>query len=260
MNGKVNRWFWISGSLFGLFLLCAGAANAQDQAAVDEPQIIYDRQFTGGFSLHSQGFGGFAQMGKYRGVKKIVLLNLDVLIMKHEKEVKSYNPVYDDSRSYVYGKMNNFYVIRPMIGKRKVLTMKERKSGVQVAYTYLFGPSLGITKPVYLEIGYPAIPYDYLSVEKYDPERHFFDDIYGRASGLRGLDELSLIPGATFKFGLDFEYANVRDRLKGISVGAVLDVYPRQVPIMAEDYVESNRQYFLTFYLNLFFGRKYIQR
>ena len=62
------------------------------------------------------------------------------------------------------------------------------------------------------------------------------------------------------KFGLDFKYSNIKERLKGLSVGAILDVYPRQVPIMAEEYVDSNRQYFLTFYLNLFFGRKYILR
>lgn len=199
-------------------------------------------------------------MGKYQGVKKILLLNLDVVYMKHEKEVKSYNPVYEDSRSYVYGKMNNFYVIRPMIGRKKVISRKERRSGVQVAYTWMVGPSIGITKPVYLEIGYPSIPYDYLSVERYDPERHFFDDIYGRASGLRGFSELGIEPGASGKLGVYFEYSDQKDRLKGLEAGAILDVYLRQVPIMAEEYVDANRQYFLTLYLNLFFGKKFIQR
>lgn len=226
----------------------------------DGPTIVYNKQILGGLTLHSNGWGAYFQMGKYKGVKKVLLFDLDIVSMKHEKEVKSYNPVYEDSRSYVYGKMNNFYVIRPLIGRKKILTQKERRSGVQVGYSWMFGPSIGITKPVYLEIGYPSIPYDYLSVEKYDPERHFFDDIYGRASGLRGFSELGIIPGASAKFALNFEYSNQKDRLKGLEVGAALDVYFKEVPIMAEEYVDKNRQYFLTLYINLFFGKKYIQR
>lgn len=232
--------------------------SAQDDT--DIPDIIYNSQITGGFTMHSNGLGAFFSYGKYRGVKKVWLAGIDVVGMKHEKEIRTYNPVYEDGKSYIYGKTNNFYVLRPHIGKRKIVTMKERRSGVQFGYTWAFGPSIGITKPVYLEIGYPSIPYDYLSVERYDPEKHFFDDIYGRASGLRGLNQLKIHPGAFAKFGLNFEYSSIRDRLKGLEVGAVLDLYPKTIPIMAPEFVEKNRQYFLTFYLNVFFGRKYIQR
>lgn len=241
-----------------VFLTLSLFSSAQDDA--DTPDIIYNSQITGGFSMHSNGIGGFFSYGKYRGVKKVWLAGIDILGMKHEKEIRTYNPVYEDGKSYIYGKINSFYVIRPHIGKRKILTMKERRSGVQFGYTWAFGPSLGITKPVYLEIGYPSIPYDYLAVERYDPDRHYFDDIYGRASGLRGLNELRLYTGAFAKFGLNFEYSSIKDRLKGLEVGAVLDLYPKTIPIMAPDFVEKNRQYFLTFYLNVFFGRKYIQR
>jgi len=258
MLGKVKALSLIYGIVISLFLVISSDSLAQESD--DSPTIIYNKQMAGGLDIHTNGFGAFFQLGKYRGVKNILLFNVDLVTMKHEKEVKSYNPVYEDSRSYVYGKLNNFYTLRPMIGKKRVLAQKERRSGVQVSYQWLVGPTIGITKPIYLEIGYPSIPYDYLSVEKYNPEQHFFDDIYGRASGLRGVSELGIVPGGSFKFGLNFEYSNQKDRMKGLEVGAVLDFYWKKVPIMAEEYVDANRQYFLTLYLNLFFGKKYIQR
>lgn len=237
-------------------ILMALSTKAQNEL-YDEPLVVYSRQMYGGLQLHSNGLGGFFKFGTYRNAKKIMIFGVDALYMKHPKEVKSFNPVYDESRSYVYGKTNNFYILRPSFGYKKVLTTKLRRSGVQVGYSLLFGPSLGITKPVYLEIGYPSIPYQYLAVERYDPSQHFFDDIYGRASGLNGLDELRLHPGGFLKFAFHFEYANEKDRLKGLETGVALDGYFNRVPIMAEELGAENNRFFLTFFLNFFFGKKY---
>lgn len=230
----------------------------------EEPVIIYSHQHYGGVHLLTQGIGGTFTLGKYKGAHNIMLYTLDILHMKHEKEIKSFNPVYDNSKSYVYGKVNSFFVLRPGIGKKRILTDKLRKSGVQVGYTWGFGASLGLTKPVYLEIGYPSIPYDYLAVEKYDPDKHYFDDIYGRASGLNGLNELAIHPGAFAKFALNFEYSGEKDRLKGLEIGGVLDAYANRVPIMAEEIGElegvQNKRYFLSLYVNVFVGKKYNKR
>lgn len=230
----------------------------------DEPTIIYRNQIYGGGILHTNGLGAYIYGGRYRGVKKVLLFGIEGVTMKHDKEIRSFNPVYEDSRSYIYGKMNNFYVLRPSFGVRKIITEKVRKSGVQVGYTWLAGPSIGILKPVYLEIGYPSIPYQYLAVERYDPSRHFFDSIYGRASGLNGLNELQIRPGAFFKFAFNFEYANEKDRLKGMDVGFALDAYANRIPIMAAlpdpftgEPSNANRQFFLTFFVNFFIGSKF---
>jgi hypothetical protein len=227
----------------------------------EEPVIIYSHQHYGGIHLQTSGWGGTFTFGKYKTAHSVWTYSLDALFMKHEKEVKSFNPVYEDSKSYVYGKINNFYILRPGVGQKKILTDKLRKSGVQVGYSWSVGPSIGLTKPVYLEIGYPSIPYDYLAVEKYDPDKHYFDDIYGRASGLNGLNELGFHPGGFAKFALNFEYANEKERLKGMEVGSALDMYLNRIPIMASDIGEQeglkNKRFFLTFYINLFIGQKY---
>ncbi|NNE54681.1 MAG: hypothetical protein HKN32_01580 [Flavobacteriales bacterium] len=230
----------------------------------EEPVIIYSHQLSGGLHAHSNGWGGTMSLGKYKEAHKIWLYSLDMLHMKHEKEIKSFNPVYDNSKSYVYGKLNSFFIVRPGIGQKKILTDKLRTSGVQVGYSWGIGVSAGFSKPVYLEIGYPSIPYDYLAVERYDPDRHYFDDIYGRASGLNGLEELRVHPGGFAKFALNFEYSSEKDRLKGLEVGGVLDVYPERIPIMAENVGElegiRNKNIFFNFYINLFIGKKYNKR
>lgn len=247
-----------------LFFLSLGAHMYAQSELYEEPVIIYSHQHYGGVHLLTQGIGGTFTLGKYKGAHNIMLYTLDILHMKHEKEIKSFNPVYDNSKSYVYGKVNSFFVLRPGIGKKRILTDKLRKSGVQVGYTWGFGASLGLTKPVYLEIGYPSIPYDYLAVEKYDPDKHYFDDIYGRASGLNGLNELAIHPGAFAKFALNFEYSGEKDRLKGLEIGGVLDAYANRVPIMAEEIGElegvQNKRYFLSLYVNVFVGKKYNKR
>jgi hypothetical protein len=236
------------------------AAFSQNQSNEDDVKLIYNSQFAGGLSIHTSGAGAFFYLGKYKGIKNIWTFGLDMLYMKHEKEIKSYNPVYEDSRGYVYGKLNNMYVIRPTIGQKHIITEKIRQKGVQVGFHWQVGPSLGITKPVYLEIGYPSIPYDSLQVERYDPERHDIELIYGKASGFRGLSELKLHPGAFAKFAFNFEYSNDNDRIKGIEVGVAMDAYLNEIPIMAEGTVAKNRQLFTTLFLNFFFGKKYTVR
>lgn len=242
------------------FLFASAGLKAQSAQSelYDEPTIIYRYQMHGGGILHSNGLGVFFNHGWYRGVKKVWLLGVDALYMKHDKEVRSFNPVYEDSRSYIYGKVNNFYILRPGVGVRKVISEKVRKSGVQVAYQWMVGPSIGITKPIYLEIGYGNIGrYDYVAVERYNPDEHFFDSIYGRASGLNGIDDMRLRPGAFFKFALNFEYASEKDRIKALDAGITVDAFPSQIPIMAESLVDRNKQVFLTFFLNFSFGTKY---
>lgn len=231
----------------------------------DQPTILYSNQYYGGLCLNSQGWGGFFTYGKYQNVSKISLFHADVQFVKHEKEVKRYS-ADPNARGYFYGKLNSFFVVHAGVGQKKILTEKLRRNGVQLSSNWLVGGSLGFTKPVYLEIFYTptSINDNYvIKVEQYDPERHFIDNIYGRASGLRGLGQLKFHPGAFVKYGFLVEYSNYRDGLKGLELGVQLDVFASKIPIMAEKILEEqqdrarNHQIFPSLYLNFFFGRKY---
>jgi hypothetical protein len=118
------------------------------------------------------------------------------------------------------------------------------------------GVSLGFAKPVYLYILKPSPQfYEYTIVEeKYDPNQHYVDNIYGRAPFVKGFDEIGFYPGIHTKIGLDFDYGVYRTKVKSLEVGAIVDIFPRPVPIMA---FNDPDYYFLTFYLSFNFGKRY---
>lgn len=159
--------FWLVTSL---------TAQTNEATIFDEATIVYKKSVYGGVILHTAGWGGSLSFGKAKTAFKSRLIQFDIVNMKHPKEVRTYNQYYDDSRSYVFGKVNSFIVFRPTIGRRVTMFDKIRKSGVAVGYTWRVGPSLGLTKPVYLEIGIPAQPpYEAIVVERYDPAKHTVD-------------------------------------------------------------------------------------
>lgn len=247
--------------IFGLLL--ADMALRAQSAFPDQPTILYDHQRYGGGSLASNGWGGFYTFGKYKHATRLRMFEGGIQFIKHEKEFKRFSSD-PNARGYVYGKQNSFFEVYAGIGVKKTITEKLRRNGVQLSHSWMVGPGFGFTKPVYLEIFYlPENGPYYIKVEKFDPEKHFIDNIYGRAGGLRGFDQLKFYPGAYFKWGLLVEYSNVRDGLKGIEAGVRVDVFAREIPIMAEkilrvqDQSAKNHQIFPTLYINFFFGRKY---
>jgi len=117
-----------------------------------------------------------------------------------------------------------------------------------------------LAKPVYLQIGKPDnIPYETFVTERYDPAVHNVQNIYGRASWFKGFGEMKLYPGGFARAGLNFEYSGQTTGIKAIEVGLSMDAYPVVVPIMAELEGVQNKQFFFEFYVNLLFGKKYVQ-
>ncbi len=232
-----------------------GVMAQEVQGIFGENSTEFRRQIVGGPLIHTRGYGASIAWGKRVNGFKQRLLQLEVANLKHQKEIKSFSP-YEDSKGYVFGKLNQVYIVRPTYGFKKQKYDKLRSSGVEVGYSYGIGPSMAILKPVYLLIGYPDYPFKYVATEKYDPNIHNVLNIYGRASNLKGIDKLQLIPGIHAKFGMVFEYSSFRDGIKGLEVGGTIDLYPKKVPIMA---LSANSSAFVNLYIQLLFGKKYIQ-
>ena len=227
------------------------------QTAYDETKILYRQEKYGGIFLHTRQNGGL----NYRDSKHLTALkrrlwSLEISALKHQKEHKTSNPFFDEARQYVFGKKNELVVLRPSYGREKILYTKEVKRGVQIGMVYLFGPTIGFLKPVYLEIRNTTPSSGdriVISTEKYDETKHFPEKIYGRAPYLKGVDELQIMPGIHTKFGFKFDYSSSDEKVRAIEVGANLDVFYKSVPIMA---ITKNDQVFLTFYANLLFGKR----
>ncbi len=241
-------------------LLLSGSAALAQQTIYEETRVPYKRELYGGILVHGDGWGLQFYHAKYNTARDRRLLGIEVVGMKHPKEVKSFNPYYEDARGYFYGKSNALLILRPTYGRKLQLTDKIRRSGAEVNFIWGIGPSIGLVKPVYLQIGKPdRIPYENIAVERYDPAIHDVQNIYGRATWFNGVGEMKPYLGGFGRVALSFEYSTETTGLKGLEVGAMVDVYQKTVPIMAELEGVRNKQFFFQFYLALQFGKKFVQ-
>lgn len=222
----------------------------------DDTEILRKQEFTGGFVLHSQGFGAILRRSKNKTYMRKRVIELEAVSMEHPKEIRSSNPWYDNTRAYSYGELSQVVVTRLGYGRHNVMYARFDK-GVEVRYLYIGGLSVAWAKPIYLEIGYPSIPYQYIATERYDPERHFVDNIFGRASDLKGIDEMRLYPGIYGRFGFSFDYAKQQKNISTIETGVIIDYYVQDIPMMAKI---ENDPYFLTFYVSLQFGTRWYRK
>ncbi len=248
-------------SLLSIALLLLSVVPLWAQQTIyDETRVLYRKELLGGVMIHGDGWGFNFYHGKHKTAKDRRMLGIEIVSMKHPKEIKSFNPFYEDSRGYFYGKQNTMLILRPSFGGKHQIADKIRRSGVEVNYVWSVGPSLALVKPVYLQIGKPDnFPYDAIVTERYDPAVHDIQNIFGRASWFNGFGEMRLYPGGFGRFGFNFEHSGEASGIKAIEVGASMDAYPVVVPIMAELEDVTNKQFFFELYLTVQFGKKYTQ-
>lgn len=216
--------------------------------------ILYKYEKSIGALIHSEGWGFNIRRGKHVTGTTKRMFELEIVGMKHPKEIKSVNPLFPEAKSYFYGKMNTFTILRYGIGLQHVLFDKGERGGVQVRYNLYGGIAPGLTKPVYLFIVYSNQNNQIREIEKYDPQVHYLDNILGRAPFTYGLTELKLHPGIYGKFGLNFDYAAGREDLGSLEAGVVVDAYPNAIPIMA---YAKNKNIFISLYLSAHFGKRF---
>lgn len=237
----------------------AGKGNTGD---IQDVGLLYRYEMSGGILAHSNGFGANFRKGKHLTGYKKRMLEIELVNMKHPKEYKSFNPS-NEAKGYIFGKQNSLVILRTGAGIQKVITSKANRGGVEVRYLYYGGASIGFLKPVYLEI-LREIPNstDFNIVrEKYDPQKHNTGNIFGRAPFTLGLTEMSILPGIYGKFGLNFEYGVTDDKIRAIETGVTFDLYYKKAPIMAKidnaDDYDPNKQFFISFYINILYGNKW---
>lgn len=248
-----------------LIFLAAGAfeTRAQSYALNDSDtlldNLLLEKQWALGLQMNTNGWGMKFLHGRNLTALKLFMWELEFTTYKEAKEVKTINPYYSNSKSFIYGKLNYLYFLHGGVGMQRILNRKPYWGGVQVSYHYFGGLSLGITKPVYLYIIHITSPqgdsYD-ITEERYNPsiQLHNLENIYGRAPFLTGITELGFYPGVYCKAGLDFEFGAHSKSLELLEAGATLDYSPLSVPIMAYN---PKRSLFLTLYIAISFGRRH---
>lgn len=243
--------------IIAFFLYSAGVVFAQDNAFYeDDTPLLYRQESSLGINLHTSGMGVSFRRGTQLTVARKRMIEVDLVGMKHPKEYKTH--ITKDSPSFVYGKLNYVSLLRTGLGFQHVLFAKGDRSGVEIRFNYSAGLSLAILKPVYLDIIKRSGQYPFEKTrhepQRYDPNLHQLSDIYGRSSFGYGSNELSFHPGVYAKSGFSFEYGKNDKSIRALEAGAVLDLFPKAIPIMA--YVNNNNYYF-SLYLAMYFGGKW---
>lgn len=242
--------------IFLLFAFIFTPAFTQDTLAMPNSLIgvLLKKEQSGAITLHTNGWGAGYRYGNHVTGYMKRLYEVEFSTMKHPKETKLQNPYYFNSKPYTFGKKNSMFIIRGHIGNQHVMFSKPNWGGVEVRYFYVGGASIAFLKPIYLYILSEDLQDFSLTTEKYDPEEHFSDNIYGRGPFTKGFDEISIKPGASVKAGLNFEYGPYMEKLKTLEVGATLDFYPSPIEIMA---LNDPNYFFLTLYFSFHFGKRY---
>ena len=235
---------------------------SQDSSRVDNDDvtILFRNEAEGGLTLHSNGFGLTFKRGWHLTGNQKKMLDIEFVSLRDPKQYKAANPYYPDSKPYYFGKLNFAYILRGGFGRQNIIFSKGERSGVEVRYNYYVGLSLGITKPVYLDILVDN-PNDSLTkvidTRRYDPndpDQQIQENIYGPGPYFNGLDHLSIYPGGYGKFAFSFEYAGWQQKVTAIETGVVIDAYPSGIPIMAND---KKNNIFFNFYISLIWGSKW---
>ena len=231
-----------------LLIILYSTFTAYNQGEIDDQEkIFYRNEKTLGLLLNSNGFGINGRYGKQINARNKRIYNIDIAGIKHPKEYKTPSINYYTS-SYIYGKMNSFFVLRSGIGKQHEIFKKIDRGGISIKQFYSFGPALGFFKPIYYKIQstYPNVFY----CSKFDPEGGL--TIVGKYSFFKGLNETQITPGAFAKFGCSFEYSTVDEIIHALEAGVVFDGYVKGVPIMANT---KKSHFFFTLFLSYRFGK-----
>lgn len=172
-------------------------------------------------------------------------------------ETRRTNSIYENSRSYVFGKINLLFSTRLGYSSSWLLFERKRIRGVTIRYNFILGPSCGIIKPIYLKIKepYTQIPEPEAMDLRYKPDLHHGENIIGRSTIWKGFQESSFELGAFAKTGFQFDFSPKSEKITAVEIGIQLDYFKRKVDLF---YIGNNKNIFVGFYAALQFGKNKI--
>ncbi|NSL88127.1 hypothetical protein [Chitinophaga solisilvae] len=228
----------------------------------EEGENVFQRDFSVGARLNTDGWTGFVELGYRKTRKKVNYFQFEFSEKKDHREYKRQSSGGGgwsfSERPFIFGKVNNFYQAKLGIGQRYLIGGKGNKNGVEVNAIYYGGISAGLLKPYYLnvegasgqveEIKYnPAAPGNFLSEDK----------IIGAAGFGKGWGDLSFVPGLHAKLGMRFDWAHFNEVVSALEVGVNAEMYSKKIEIMATN---ENKQFFFNAYIGIQFGKRWNKR
>ena len=208
------------------------------QGELDEQQKVFFRnERTGAIYFSTDGYGLSYREGKRINYLNKKLLEFDIGHLVHPKEYRL-TPYYQTSGTFVFGKTNSVFFIRGGIGRQHELFKKADLGGIAIRYFFSGGPAIAFCKPIYYKIldpvGGQGNEFKIIE-EKFDITKHDPTMIYGRSNYFKGFNEMKLKPGLYVKGGFNFEYSKQDKIIHAIEIGAQINAFFMEVPIMATE-------------------------
>jgi hypothetical protein len=234
-------------------IIITGIDYVYGQGDLNEQQKIFFRnEKTLGILLNTDGWGLSYRQGKRINYLNKKIIDFDFGTLRNPKEVRLSNPVYQTPGSFVFGKINSVWYLRGGLGHQHEIYKKADLGGVAIRFFYSAGPVLAFYKPIYYKILVPVSSTEFTIVEqKFDIKKHDPTMIYGKASFFKGFNELKVMPGLFAKSGFNFEYSKEDKVIHAIEVGAQVNAFPQDIPIMA---TVTNKAVFFSLFASYRFG------
>ena len=208
-----------------------------------------NRELTFGGIIHTRsGFiGGInAKYAKRVNKKWSTIYSAEFVNIRHPKELRIPTQY---SGTFVLGKSNYLFSIRPQFGMEKMIFSKDPYEGVKVSVIGAVGPSLGILKPYMVE---------YQNQDQTSTKEQYNQDIdlstiIGNAGWYRGFGQSKLLPGGHAKLSLAFEYSTFKNRISAVETGFLFEQLTSKVEL--NPFVSSESSFFVAFVI-ISFGKK----
>jgi hypothetical protein len=231
--------------IFIFFTLLSFASFSQRPA--DESE--YKSELTLGFNTNTNGglISGLNFRYLYQRLEKNEdLYYLEFANIKSDKEERF---TVSTNKSFILGKVNYLFAIRPSYGREINLFQKFPEHGARLNFTYSAGPTFGIVKPYF--ILYPKT--DTLGTETiaYDPSKHDDQLIEGDANMLKGMNLAKLNPGIHARSSLNFEYGPYPELLLGIEAGVTAELFAKKNILLENN---EQKRFYSAFFLHFYYG------
>lgn len=250
-------------ALLALFGACAFLLPAQeidiqsDDNKPIEERIVYSRQTTTHVTVHTQGLGLGFKTGRIRTINRTTLWHAEVVSLHAMNEIKSINMASYYIRPYIYGKLNNAYVLRFGYSEERRIYGKPYWGGVEASWTFEGGASLALLKPYYYYVliyAPTSSGYDQIVEEQTFDQHDQWVEIVGKAPFTKGIGKTRFSPGLHASAGLRFEFGKSRTRVQALDLRAVVEGYPWGAPIMDQ---QRNPWLYFTLQLSYNWGSRF---
>jgi hypothetical protein len=215
----------------------------------DTGNYEYDTEMLFGINKNTNGglIGGFSfKYGIRIDDTQFQFFGVDLANVKDPREVR-YPTVLGSS--FIFGKTNYLYAVRPYYGRELILFKKAPQQGVQVSILGAVGPTIGIIAPYIIQYQLSRVE---VVREQYNPEVHQSRfNFLGPGRIFEGIGNSDIAFGGNAKAAVNFEFGVFKSNVTGLELGYQLEGFTKEIPLMA---TTDNRQVFQSVYFTFFYG------